>query len=432
MSSSSSAAWRSSKTHEAVTASGRVAPAVRSVDVVVIGDGPAGSALAAACHRLGVDVVLVGADEPWTATYATWIDDLHGVDLPGITDMLETQLDAVWVHADEAIEVALAYGVFDNDALRRDLRAGIEHVVEQVRSVLPVDTGGQRVILDSGAEMAARLVIDAAGWPPSFAERLEDSPPAWQTALGVVLAEPPEGDLARPTLMDFRAVRPSRRGEGSSSVGPAGVTTFCYSLPVIDGWLVEETVLAARPAVEPLALLPRLAARLGRHTDDVLADAIRTEYVRIPMGGSRPALDQPVVAFGAAAGYVHAATGFSVAASLLAAPRVAAAIAAGLDAGSVEPRAVAEAVWPAGLRRSRVLHDYGLDLLLRLDDDEVREFFGAFFGLPLEQVRRYMRIDTPPHEVAAVMARLFSSVSWPMRRRLASGNPAAFARLLRP
>ena len=44
--------------------------------------------------------------------------------------------------------------------------------------------------------------------------------------------------------------------------------------------------LAAKPAIEPIALLPRLAARLGRHPDSLLADALRTEYVRIPLGGS--------------------------------------------------------------------------------------------------------------------------------------------------
>jgi lycopene beta-cyclase len=372
----------------------------------------------------------VGPDDPWTATYATWIDDLDGLALPD--PVLETRLDSILVHADETIEVARGYGVFDNGVLRRDLRTGLDRVVGRVGAVHPVERGRQRVVLDGEQQISARLVIDAAGWPSSFAARLDDAPPAWQTALGVVLAEPPEGDLGRPTLMDFRAVRPSRGGQGSSSVGPGGVTTFCYSLPVADGWLVEETVLAARPAVEPIALLPRLAARLGRHPDDVLANAVRTEYVRIPMGGSRPVLDQPVVAFGAAAGYVHAATGFSVASSLRAAPRVAEAIGAALGAGSMEPRPVAEAVWPAAFRRSRVLHDYGLDLLLRLDDDEIREFFGAFFRLPIEHVARYMRIDTPPREVAGVMARLFSSVSWPMRRRLASGNPASFARLLRP
>ena len=41
-----------------------------------------------------------------------------------------------------------------------------------------------------------------------------------------------------------------------------------------------------------------------------------------------------------------------------------------------------------------------------LDPDEVREFFGAFFELPVEQWRGYMRIDTPPSEVAAVMTKV--------------------------
>lgn len=407
----------------------------RPVDVTVVGDGPAGSALASQCRRLGLDVVLVGADDDWTATYATWIDDLDGVELPPLDALLQARLDSVAVHADGTIEVERPYGVFDNSVLRRHLRVDLEHVAGRVRSVQtsPPDQrrARHRVVVDGDVDLDARLVVDATGWPSSFARRVGDAAPAWQTALGVVLAEPPTGDLARATLMDFRTAGAQGR---TSTVGPHGVPTFCYSLPVAEGWLVEETVLAARPAVEPIALLPRLAARLGRHPDDVLASALRTEYVRIPMGGARPVLDQPVVAFGAAAGYVHAATGFSVASSLRAAPRVASAIATALDTASstVDSRSVADAVWPGAFRRSRVLHDYGLEMLLRLDDDEVREFFDAFFRLPVEQIRRYMRIDTPPAEVAGVMSRLFTSASWPMRRRLASGNPAALARLLRP
>jgi lycopene beta-cyclase len=232
--------------------------------------------------------------------------------------------------------------------------------------------------------------------------------------------------------MDFR---PVVAPDGTrSTLGPIGVTTFCYSLPVADGWLVEETVLAARPAIEPIALLPRLAARLGLHPDRLLAEAVRTEYVRIPLGGSRPGLDQPVIAFGAAAGYVHAATGFSVAASIRAAPRVAAAIAHAVTVGQgvVDPAPIAEAVWPAAMRRTRVLHDYGLGVLLDLDDDEVRAFFDAFFDLPVQDWTSYLRVDSAPGEISAVMTRLFRSSSWQLRRRLAGRNPASLARLLRP
>jgi lycopene beta-cyclase len=408
-------------------------------DVAVVGDGPAGSALALACRRSGLDAVLVGDDAPWNATYSTWVDDLGGPDTGGLVDadeVLAASSDQVWAYGSRAHRLERRYGTLDNERLRGVLRSGVVHRIGRVTRVVtaPVGAlGGHRVELDDGGAVAARVVVDATGWPASFARATSgDRPPAWQTALGVVLAEPPEGELGRPTFMDFRQVTDAdgRR----STVGPHGVTTFCYSLPVADGWLVEETVLAARPAVEPIALLPRLAARLARHPDRVLADAVRTEYVRIPLGGSRPAADQPVVAFGAAAGYVHAATGFSVAASIRAAPRVADAITAALSGppGVADPTIVADAVWPTALRRTRVLHDFGLEVLLDLDEDEVRGFFDAFFDLPPADWSAYLRIDTSPTEVSAVMTRLFRSSNWQLRRRLAGRNPASLARLLRP
>ena len=412
-------------------------PAVARVDVAVVGDGPAGSALARACRRLGTDVVLVGDDAAWTATYSTWTDDLidvDGVELLDVDDVVATTSTEVWAYGARPHRLGRTYATFDNDRLRSTLRDAVEHRCARVERIAPADHGGggHRLELVDGSTVVARVVIDATGWPARFARHEADRAPAWQTALGIVLSEPPAGDLGRPTFMDFRRVIGK---DGSlSSVGPSGVTTFCYSLPMRDGWLVEETVLAARPAIEPIALLPRLAARLGRHPDSVLADAVRTEYVRIPLGGSRPGPDQPIVAFGAAAGYVHAATGFSVAASIRAAPRVAAAIRRALatSPGAVDPAPIAEAVWTAPMRRTRVLHDYGLEVLLDLDDDEVRGFFDAFFELSPADWSAYLRVDTPPREVSAVMARLFRSSSWQLRRRLAGRNPASLARLLRP
>lgn len=411
-------------------------PSPRSVDVAVIGDGPAGSALASACTALHLDTVLVGPDDPWSNTYATWIDDLAGVEDQHL--LAARVMPVMEVHADRSATLQRSYAVIDNDVLRRRLRSGLDHLARRVTEVAPHGAGSARhlVTCGDGTRLDAAVVVDTAGWPAAFAGRLTAGPPpAWQTAIGVVLDEPPEGDLGRPTFMDFRPIG-SGRHDAESSVGPAGVATFCYCLPVADGWLVEETVLAARPSVEPIALLPRLAARLGRHPDGLLADSVRTEYVRIPMGGPRPRPDQPVVAFGAAAGYVHPATGFSIAASLQAAPRVAAAIADAV-AEAAPGRAVgtvpiAEAVWPARMRRTRVLHDYGLEMMLKLEPGEVREFFGAFFALGDDVWPAYLRLDSPPGEVSRVMAELFRSVSWPMRRRLMSANPVMFARLMRP
>lgn len=406
----------------------------RAVDLVVVGDGPAGSALANAAAALRVGTVLVGPDDPWTATYATWIDDLAGVPrAKQFVGRVVTEIDA---HADRSVTLHRLYGILDNGRLRDILRENVEHVTDRVTDVVPNAAGGRHVVqLAGGARFDARVVVDTSGWPATFARRLTNGPaPAWQTAMGVVLPEPPSGDLGRPTWMDFRPV--DRTVGTRSAAGSRGVTTFCYSLPVEDGWLVEETVLAARPAVEPIALLPRLAARLGRHPDDLLAEAVRVEYVQIPMGGRRPHPDQPVVAFGAAAGYVHPATGFSIATSLRAAPRVAAAIADAIastpEGDPVPSDPIAEAVWPMSLRRTRVLHDYGLEMMLKLDEDDVREFFGSFFALDEAEWPAYLRLDSSPNEVSRVMASLFKSVSWPMRRRLMSANPTMFARLVRP
>lgn len=411
-----------------------------AVAIAIIGDGPAGSALSLACVRAGLDALLIGDDADWGATYSTWADDVPGTDAGGlidVDDVLATSSSEVWAYGARPHRLSRRYVTLDNERLRDVLRAGGRHHVGRVDRVVTAriaEPGGHRIELADGNSIQARVVVDATGWPGRFARPSGGRASAWQTALGVVLAEPPQGELGQPTFMDFRRVVGA---DGApSTVGPHGVTTFCYSLPVSDGWLVEETVLAAEPAIEPIALLPRLAGRLGRHPDSVLADAIRTEYVRIPLGGSRPAPapDQPIVAFGAAAGYVHAATGFSVAASIRAAPRVAEALAVAVSSGSgvVDSHPIVEAVWPTSLRRTRVFHDFGLEVLLDLDDDDVRAFFDAFFELSTDDWSAYLRIDTPPTNVSAVMARLFRSSSWRTRRRLAGRNPATLGRLLRP
>lgn len=400
----------------------------RGADLVIVGDGPAGSALAAACMARDVDVLLAGADASWSATYAGWVDDLAGIIQADA--VFAAVFDSVAVHTDRYRELARPYGIFDNMRLRDHLRAGVPHLTGRVVEVAAARSGRRCVRLADGSTVETRLVVDAGGWPSAFVPTGRRKEPAWQTALGIVLEEPPPGDLGQPTWMDFR---PVGTGDRRSTIGPTGVTTFCYSLPVSDGWLVEETVLAARPAVEPLALLRRLATRVGRHPDELLADAVRTEYVRIPMGAAVTAAGPDALAFGSAAGYVHPATGFSVTASMRAAPRVADALADALTSPrSSGPTPLAEAVWPRSQRRTRVLHDYGLDTLLRLDGDEVRGFFGAFFDLPVADWSAYLRLDTPPGDIARVMTQLFRSMPWTLRRRLMAANPVALTRLARP
>ena len=170
-------------------------------------------------------------------------------------------------------------------------------------------------------------------------------------------------------------------------------------VPVADGWLVEETVLAARPA----GAAPAIARRRGSAPTRRRRPAGgRAEVVSHPDGrppARRGAGRSPP--FGAAAGYAHPATGFSVAASLRAAPRVAAALAAAVGAGpttrgrSGTPSGRARCGAPAGCTTT------GCEVLLRLDQDELADVLRRFFELPVDVWAPYLRIDAPPRRRSA-------------------------------
>ena len=384
----------------------------RASDVAVVGDGPAGSALARQLKLSGADVVLFGEDRPWHATYTTWIDDLDGVPVVDNGDIWMHRFESVAVNFERPMMVGRSYGVIDNGQLRAVLRDGVPHDVRRVASA---------------GDAGARIVVDATGWPSGLDRLdrrvLERGDLVWQTAIGVVLREPPSGPLGTPTVMDFA---------DPGVTDDIGLPTFVYAFPVVDGWLVEETVLAG-PAVDPDRLLPRLASRLGETVEHLLERAVRVERVRIPMGAPvppRPGRDHTpqTVRFGAAAGMIHPATGYSVASSLRAVERVADAITERLGRPgpidrAADTAAVVDAVWPRSLRRTRRLHDFGLEVLVGMDTAEIRGFFQSFFELPPERWASYLRIDTPPSELARVMSSMFGRADWPLRRQLVTGNP---------
>lgn len=53
------------------------------LDLVVIGCGPAGLALAAESAKLGLNVGLIGPDLPFTNNYGVWEDEFKGAYLDG-------------------------------------------------------------------------------------------------------------------------------------------------------------------------------------------------------------------------------------------------------------------------------------------------------------------------------------------------------------
>jgi lycopene beta-cyclase len=370
-------------------------------DVVVAGDGPAALALAAACSQLGLQVCAVGEGAPWTATYGTWVDEV-----PAYREALATTSPIEVVVVDRRIALERHYGVFDNAALRACF-ASAPVVAARVAGVRHHQWGS--VVDTTDGPLRARLVVDATGAVPALLSprRGADRVPR-QTAYGLVLDHRPESvGGAASVLMDWR--------QPPGAVGPP---TFLYVLALPDGrWLVEETSLARAQPVDADTLRLRLAARLGV---DLTDRAEHVEHVSIPMAPGLPNRGQAVVGFGAAAGYIHPATGYSVAASLRAAPRVAQALVTAVRLDDPAQRALAawNAVWPADQRRARALHDYGLGVLLRMSAAELSGFFGAFFDLPTERWSAYLRVDTSASEVSRTMTTMFRAVPWHLRRRL--------------
>jgi lycopene beta-cyclase len=400
-------------------------------DVAVLGAGPAGAALAAACSSRGLDVVVVAPDPdaPWTPTYAAWVDDLDdltGID-PRLTDAIvwAHRWPGVVVHGARRHDVARPYGVLANERLRTTLTAvhAGARVVGSARRVRH-HRWGSRVELDDGRTVDARLVVDARG------SRREPSDAA-QVAYGLVVQADLVADTVRPDVLSDPCVLMDWRPVPGSDTGAA--PTFLYVLRQPDGSvLVEETSLAARPPADLREMRDRLTARVG---PDLTDQATHVEHVHIPVGVPVPRPTGAVVPFGAAAGYVHPATGYSVSASLRAAPRIADTISAGLTQG-LSPDALAAlvwaAVWPSAQRRTRALQDFGLAALLRLDAADTARFFDAFFDSPVEDWAPYMRVDAAPGEVMRVMRRIFAAVPWRVRRSLALGDPRALRRLLVP
>ena len=82
-----------------------------------------------------------------------------------------------------------------------------------------------------------------------------------------------------------------------------------------------------------------------------------------------------------------------------------------------------DAVWPRPARRTRQLHNHGLEVLLRLRPSELMSFFDAFFDLPVAMWAAYLRIDAPPGDVSRAMTAVLRRLPWPVRRRVLATPP---------
>lgn len=380
------------------------------VDVLVIGAGPAGRALAAACSDAGMQVSLLdpAPRRGWSNTYAAWHDELPVDVAQAAVATVSTRVCAVGTTWHEW---ARPYAVLDNTALWRHLWRG--DVTEVTGKAVSVEHGpaGSTVYLKSGHRLAAAVVIDASGAARALCGGRPARRSAEQTAVGAVVPATDVEPLVVPgasMFMDWR------QPPGAPGTWP----TFLYAVPLRGGrMLVEETSLARRPGL-PLSLLRRrLWQRLDAAGITVAQDAPQ-ERVRFPVDDPLPRRGR-VIPFGAAGGLVHPATGFSVSTSLRLASSVAGAIGAGLNTRpTAATRAAWSILWPPGATATHGLRRRALEALLSLSPERVPDFFELFFSLEPHHRWAFLTSEADLAETSATMGALFRTVPPDLRRHL--------------
>jgi lycopene beta-cyclase len=161
----------------------------------------------------------------------------------------------------------------------------------------------------------------------------------------------------------------------------------------------------------------RLAARLAHL--GITPRAIEfEERCLIPLGGP-PAGPARLIPFGAAAGMIHPATGYSLGHTLRMAPLVADALIAGLAQGPAHAAQTAHAaLWPRQKQRLWTIYRFGLEVLMGLDLPETQAFFRAFFTLDPDLQKGWMAGTLAVNEATRAMRGVFAELPGGLRAKL--------------
>jgi len=376
------------------------------MDVLVVGAGPAGMALAGACGRVGLATVLLdpAPQRQWTATYGMWSRELPA-DLPSsvVAARAAGRAIAVTEH-----DLGWEYAVLDVPALHAHLSDRMTGVEVRVGRAVGSPERGV-VALADGSSIRASVVVDAAGrWRPLATARRRRIA-AEQTAYGLVLDEGAVSSMVDPRAALFMDWRPDH--------GDTGWPTFLYVIPLGEGKvLVEETSLARRPGLPLATLRRRLHARL-EHRGIAIPKDVRDEKVSFRVDDPRHD-GAGVLGFGAAAPLIHPATGYSLAAAFRLAPQVASAIAAHLPDPDRALAAAHRTVWSPSAQAIHHFRRIGLEALLSMPPSDVPNFFERFFTLPEEHRWTYLTARDDVRGTASAMGCLFRISDWGLRRHL--------------
>ncbi|MDI9918859.1 lycopene cyclase family protein [Rhodococcus sp. IEGM 1379] len=364
---------------------------IQTADVVIVGGGPAGRALATRCitHDLSVILVDPHPSRTWTATYAAWEDELPAW-LP--SEVASTRIERPSVWAEGATTLNRTYCVLNTSLLQSLLSDSSLQFIATKAIHLTRDS----VFCADGTHVVGSVVVDARG--TTITPRS-----AQQTAFGIVVnratAEPAlDGNDA--WFMDWRQDNGTHAGDQPS---------FLYAVPLdSERMLLEETCLVGRPPIPLSELKRRLHIRLDNRGAIAPEDSAveRVRFSVEPPPGQRGTIFR----FGARGGLTHPGTGYSVGAALNEADLAASAIAHGGD-----PQ---RELWPYSARGVAALRRVGLNALLTLDPDDVEAFFAKFFALPADQQRAYLSDRRDAAATAKVMVSIMASSPRRVRKTL--------------
>ncbi|KAG0631980.1 hypothetical protein M758_1G295900 [Ceratodon purpureus] len=391
----------------------------KAVDLVVVGAGPAGLAVAQRVSKLGVNVCVVdpAPQSVWPNNYGVWVDEFEDLDL---LDCLDYTWASAVVYLDDIKKKTLErpYGRVNRTRLKsKMLEACIANGVQFHQSkVMDVNhkLSKSSVTCEDGTSIEAAVVLDATGHSRRLVKYDRPFNPGYQIAYGIVAeVDSHPFDVDKMLFMDWRDSH--LEGDKQLKEGNLKLPTFLYAMPFSANHIfLEETSLVARPGVPMDVIQKRMELRLkhlGIHVRSIEED----EHCVIPMGGVLPVIPQRVLGIGGTAGMVHPSTGYMVARTLAAAPTLADSVIQRLggspsshvpsrpeapqsstpsqrleapsdeDVSSPNGDELAAGVWadlwPLKRQQQRAFFCFGMDVLLKLDLAGTRRFFDAFFDL---------------------------------------------------